>query len=147
MNKIPNTYKADQGLCLLKRLENGQYMNLTDLDFENSCNFNNDFYDVVDIDSEYILMADVIPGRTVYAPVSLDDLIVYAPSIKKLKRCSIADVIIARLIYENTSIRFSIEKRNGHNIELKIWLRVSKDNNTRYEVTSESSFAGVMECL
>lgn len=144
MNKTPNTFKADQGLCLLKRLDNGQYMNLTDLDFEDSNNSNNDFYDV-DSDSDYILMADVIPGYTVYAPVALEDLIVYAPSIKKLKKCSIADVIIARLMYENTSIRFSITETNGDNVELKMWLRVSKDNNTRYEITCETVFAGVSE--
>lgn len=145
MNKIANLFKADEGLCLLKRLENGQYMNLTDLDFEDSRNSNNDYYDITAIHSKYVLMADVVPGKIVYAPVSLEQLLAYAPSIKKLKKCSIADVIIAKLMYENKSIRFSLIEDDDETPQIKIWLKVSKDNNTRYEVVAEESFDAIVE--
>ena len=138
-----NIFRAE-GLCVLKRLDNGQYMNLTDLDFESANNGNNDFYEVP-CDSQYVLMIDSIIGKTIYVPVELEQLIPYAPSIKKLKRTSIADVIIARLMFENTSIRFSCEEFNQGKCKFNIWLRIAKDRNSRHEDTELLTLDGIVE--
>lgn len=117
--------KADE-FMLLKRLDNGSYMNLTDLDFTSAKNDNNEFYDLPqNITSEYCLM--FVPmeiDRNFYIPVSLEQLVVYAPSIKKIKKISISDVIIAKLMAENTSLRFALKDNEDktHLIELYLWV-------------------------
>ena len=121
---------------LLKRLNNGQYMNLTDLDFENSRNVNNEYYDLEET-SEYVLM--FLPSDcaiTFYAPVELETLVQYAPSIKKLKKISIADVIMAKLMNENTSLFFSVEydEKNPSDNKVEMYLKVLRDNNRRRDI-------------
>ena len=135
--------------ALLKRLDNGQYLNLTDLDFESAKNGNSVYYDI-DEDSKYVLMLTPIfdaDGQlaTFYVPVDLDSLIQYAPSVKKLKRISIPDLVIAKLMQENTSIRYRLTYNTVDVMENKIelFLNVGHKGNTEYAEECKTFFENV----
>ena len=138
--------KADE-FVLLKRLDNGQYMNLTDLDFETAKGaalFNNEMY-TPDIDGKYILMFSPAEIATnFYVEINnLEQLLPYAPSVKKVKRISIADVIMAKLMVENTSLRYTVEcddKDTSKNNKITMFLKISRENNTRQDVENITVF-------
>lgn len=134
--------KADE-LILLKRLDNGQYINLTDLDLDSAKNDNGVYY-TPDVDGAYILLFTPLEMSTNFY-VSLDNLDVlyqYAPSVKKVKKISIEDLIIAKLMVENTSLRYSVEydeEDNSRN-KIRMYLLISRDNNTRQDVEYVTEF-------
>ena len=133
--------RADE-FVLLKRLDNGQYINLSDLDFESSHNANNMYYDL-DQTAEYVLMfCPMATSTNWYVPVDdIEVLVQYAPSIKKIKRVSIADVIIAKLMNENNSLYYTIEyDGNKNESTIKMFLKILRDNNSRTDVEYVTEF-------
>lgn len=137
LNMINLICKSDE-FTLLKRLDNGSYMNLTDLDFSSAKNINNELYELPpQITSEYCLMfMPVKLDRNFYIPITLDRLIVYAPSIKKIKKISIADVIIAKLMNENTSLRFTLTDNEDKTYNIETFLLIGK-NDGEYKVKEQ----------
>ena len=137
--------RADE-FVLLKRLDNGQYVNLSDLDFESSHNANDVYYDL-DQTAPYVLMfCPMSTADNWYVPVNdIETLVQYAPSIKKIKRISIADVIIAKLMNENNSLYYTIEydANKGENT-IKMFLKILRDNNTRTDIENVTEFVNAI---
>lgn len=138
MNKVVEC--ASDEFSLLKRLDNGEYINLTEQDF--SCSkhmtyINNERY-TPDVDGEYILVFEPLslPTSFYVSLDSLEQIIQYAPSVRKLKRTSIADLVIAKLMQENTSLHYSVEydDKDTSKNKIRMYMKILRDRNTRKDI-------------